>query len=321
MAENRPYRWLHKYRLRFGTPMNISKSLNENSSFTKPIDIDENIQQSKDKKNAYELTTHQISFTITKDNSKEPNKSSITIVNLDDDLVNYITNNIENTLAIVLEAGYTGEIKTIFKGTVSKIIDKWSGNTRETLLKCTDGGANVKEAVTSRSYPAGTSVKKVIKDLSSDLGTNVGRIEIDSNLTTFNAPVAFIGSTANQLSKLTDSLKHNFSIQDGATYVTPREKRLPQISAYLSDETGLKTYPTPLSTGEKKNKKNKTPANGVSFECQIDGSILPESTVYVKSRDIDSAFKVTKVQHKGSYESDDWTTEIEAVKVDAVIKG
>lgn len=319
MADNKPYRWLHAYRLRFGTPINLSKVLSDKSSFEKPIDIDENIQSSKDKNNAYELTTHQISFTINKDNDKEPNKASITIFNLDNDLVNYIANNVDNTLTIVLEAGYVGELKTIFKGTVAKISDEWKGNTRETLLKCSDGGANMGEAVTSRSYPAGTSVKSVFKDLSNDLGTNVGRIEIDTSLSTFNAPVAFMGSTASQLNKLANSINHNFSVQDGATYVTPREKRLPQVSAYLSDETGLKTYPSALSTGEKKNKKNKTPSNGVKFECQLDGSILPESTVYVKSKDIDSAFKVTKVSHRGSYEEDDWTTEVEAVKIDAVI--
>lgn len=314
------FRWLHKYRLRFGTPMNIGKALDVNSSFTVPIDIDKSVQSSKDKRNAYELTTHNISFTITKDNTKDPNKASIVIFNLDDDIVNYINNNIDNTLAVVLEAGYeTSEIKTILKATVSKIIDKWDKGTRQTTLKCTDGGANTGEAVTSRSYPAGTSIKNVFNDLSKDLGTTVGRIEIDDGVSVFNAPVGFMGSTSSQLAKLADSINHNFSIQDGATYITPRTKRLSQTAAYLSDETGLKSAPEPLSQGEKKSKKNKTPSNGVSFDCQLDGSILPETTVYVKTRNYDGAYKVTKVIHKGEFEGDEWSTTVEAIKIDAVI--
>lgn len=313
------YRFNHAYRLRFGTPVNIGSITNESSTFTKPIDLDNNIQTAKDKKNAYELTTHQISFTITKDNTKDPNKAEITIFNLDDDLVNYINNNINHTLAVILEAGYEGEIKTIFKGTVAKIGDTWDRGTRETKLRCTDGGINVGEAMTSRSYPAGTPVKNVIRDLAADLGTTVGSIEIDTQLTTFNAPVSFVGSTASQIGKLTDSINHNFSIQDGAIYVTPRDKRLPQNSAYLSDQTGLKKDPEPLSQGNKKNKKNKTPTDGVGFTCQLDGSILPETTVYVKGRSYEGALKVTKVTHSGSYEESEWTTRIEAVKIDATI--
>lgn len=323
MAENteeqKLYRWLHAYRLRFGTPVNVASITNESSTFTTPIDLDKNIQTAKDKKNAYELTTHQISFTITKDNGKEPNSAEITIFNLDDDLVNYINNNIDHTLAIILEAGYVGEIKTIFKGTVAKIVDKWDRGTRQTKLRCTDGGINVGEAMTSRSYPAGTPVKNVVRDLAGDLGTTVGAIEIDSQLTTFNSPVGFVGNTSSQIGKLADSINHNFSIQDGAIYVTPRDKRLPQQSAYLSDETGLKTDPEPLSQGNKKNKKNKTPTDGVGFTCQIDGSILPETTVYVKGRSFEGALKVTKVTHTGSFEESEWTTKVEAVKIDATI--
>lgn len=319
MEEKRDYRFLHAYRLRFGTPVNISKIVNDSYSFTTPIDLDKNVQTSKDKKNAYELTTHHISFTISKDNGKEPNKAEITIFNLDDDLVNYINNNIDHSLAIILEAGFVGEIKTIFKGTVAKIADKWDTGTRQTKLRCTDGGLNVGEAMTSRSYPAGTPVKNVFKDLAGDLGTTLGAIEIDTSLSTFNAPVGFVGNTSAQIGKLAESINHNYSIQDGAIYITPRNKRLPQQSAYLSDLTGLKNDPEPLSQGSKKNKKNKTPSDGVGFSCQLDGSILPESTVYVDSRSFKGALKVTKVTHTGGYEESEWTTRVEAVKIDAVI--
>lgn len=319
MADERNPRFLYDYKLRFGTPLNLTKVLNESSSFTQPLDLDKNVQSSKDKNNAYELTTHQISFTINKDSGKDPNKAEIKIYNLDDNLVNYASNNVNNTLAVVFEAGYVGELKTIFKGTVAKVIDKWNGNTRETTLKCTDGGVNIKEAVTSRSYPAGTPVKNVVKDLAADLGTTIGAIEIDTDQTTFNSPISFMGSTSNQLAHLADSINHNYSIQDGAVYITPRSKKLPQQSAYLSDGTGLKSGPEPLTQGEKKNKKNKNPTDGFSLVCQLDGAILPESTIYVKARGYDGAFKVTKVTHTGNFEGNDWTTRVTAIKIDASI--
>lgn len=313
------YRFLHQYRLRFGTGVPLSSNLSVNSSFTVPVDLDENVQSSQGRTNAYELTTHQISFTIKKDNNKEPNHSEITIVNLDDNLVNYITSNIENYLVIILEAGYVGEVKTVFKGTVSKIVDKWRKETRETTLKCADAAINVKEAITSRTYPKGTPYINVINDLAKDLGTPIGRIEIDNSVPNLTGPMSLLGSTSNQLGNLTNSINHSYSIQDGSIYVLPKNKRLVQQSAYLSDSTGLKEGPEPLSQSEKKAKKNKTPANGVSLSCQLDGSIIPESTIYVKARGYDGAFRVTKVTHKGSYEESEWTTNVEAIPIDATI--
>lgn len=313
------YRFLHQYRLRFGTGVPLSQNLSTNSSFTVPVDLDKNIQDSKGRTNAYELTTHQISFTIKKDNNKEPNSAEITIFNLDDNLVNYIKTNVENYLVIILEAGWVGEVKTVFKGTVAKIIDKWERETRQTTLKCADGAVNVKEALTSRTYPAGTSYNQIFNDLAKDLGTPVGRIEIDSSVPTTTTPVSFVGGTSNQLGNLASGINHSYSIQDGSIYVLPNNKRFTQQSAYLSDETGLKQGPEPLSQGEKKSKKNKTPANGVSLECQLDGAIIPDSTIYVKARGYDGAFRVTKVTHKGSYEESEWTTRVEAVPIDATI--
>lgn len=314
------YRFLHKYRLRFGTPVNLQKNLSINSAFTLPVDLDENIQTSQGRGNAFELTTHQISFTIKKDNNKEPNSADISIYNLDDNLVNYIANNIENYLVIILEAGWEpNEIKTVFKGTVSKIIDKWKGETRNTTLKCSDGAMNVKEAVTSRTYPQSVSYKKVFTDLAADLGTPIGRIEVLPDVPNFTGSPAFLGGTSNQISNLADSINHSYSIQDGSIYILPKNKRLPQQSAYLSEETGLKEGPDPLSQSEKKSKKNKTPANGISLECQLDGAIIPESTIYVKARNYDGAFRVTKVTHKGSYEESEWTTSVEAIPIDATI--
>lgn len=313
------YRFIHEYRLRFGTGVPLKDNLDTNSSFTIPIDLDSNIQSSQGRTNAYELTTHQISFTIKKDNTKDPNSSEITIYNLDDNLVNYISSNIENYLVIILEAGYVGEVKTIFKGTVAKIRDRWKSETRQTTLKCADGAINIKEAVSSKTYSKGTPYTSVLTDLAKDLGTPIGRIEVDSAVPNLTASMSVVGGTSNQLSALTSSINHTYSIQDGSIYILPKDKRLIQQSAYLSYDTGLKEGPEPLSLSEKKSKKNKTPANGVSIECQLDGSILPESTIYVKARGYDGAFRVTKVTHKGSYEESEWTTSIEAIPIDATI--
>lgn len=315
-------RWLHAYKLTFGSPIPLKDNLSSSSSsFGKPIDLDKSTQKSKNKANAYELTTHQITFKIVKDNSKEPNKCYVTVTNMSDDTVNYLSSNVKNQLAVIFEAGYIygDPIKQIFKGTIEKVEDMWQGVNRETRLIFGDGSLNVTEAMSSRSYPKGTPTKTIFTDLTKDLGTTVGAIAIDSAASVTAGPVAFVGSTASNLKRLSDNINHNFSIQDGATYITPRTKRLPNISAYISSDTGMKGSPEPLTQKGKKAISNPTPEDGLKVLTQLDGSILPESTVWIKSKQYDSAFKVTKVEHSGDFEGDDWTTTIECLKIDAVI--
>lgn len=312
--------WNHAYRLTFGTSIPLNKLTNENGSFTKPIDIGANVSKVKNKANAYELTEHQLSFSISKDNNKEPNRAEITIVNASDNLVNYLTNNVKNSIAVVFDAGFEDqELKRLFSGTVHKVSDKKQGEDRNTRVTLKDGAVNVQESITSRSYPKGTKYATIMQDLSQDLGTPVGKISIQDNTTT-SSPMFFVGSTAKNMNNIAASINHNFSIQDGAVYVTSNTHRFKNSVLAVTSNTGLIGSPEPLSMSEKKSKKNKNPGEGIKFTMALEGSILPETTIYVKSDVYDGYFKVTKVTHSGSYEEDQWTTDVEAVYVDKVAK-
>ena len=52
----------------------------------------------------------------------------------------------------------------------------------------------------------------------------------------------------------------------------------------------------------------------------MNGAILPEKTVWLKSHNYDGGFKVVSVVHTGDREGKDWTTEVESVSVSAIIK-
>lgn len=318
----------HAYKLTIGIPSSSNSKLDKKtSSYKGAVDLDTSTQSSSSKTNAYELTTYQIMFSIKKDNNKEPNKSSITIVNLNDDTVNYINNNIKNNLAIILAVGYENEeLIQVFKGTVQWISDTKDGTDRQTELHCLDGGINLMEARTSRSYPKGTKYSRVVNDLITDLGTTRGSVNI-TNDKTLPSSIAISGNTGTNLNNITRSIDHNFSIQDGSAYVTPQDGRLPANSAYISSETGLIGSPQPFHNDikpakkvTKKTKKNKKPTDGVRFKCEINGSILPEKTIYLKSKNYDGAFKVVSVVHKGNYEGNDWTSEVEVVSVSAIVR-
>lgn len=267
-----------------------------------------------------------ISFELKKDNSKEPNKGYVTVYNLSDETVSYLDANQRESIAIVLEAGFDGENQILFSGTVEFVQDKWDGNTRETKMILGDATNNIMTAKTARSYKKGTPLDTVLRDLVSDLKLPTGKI-VKFGDKTLQQSMAFTGNAANNLQKLANNTGSTFSVQDGAVYWTTQGKRFGTSVFEISAETGMHDSPTPQNPEpgkrrlEKKSKKKskkttaKTSAEikedaGLVVTTELNGAIIPESTVYVKSLKYTGFYKVVYLTHKGELEGSDWVTEL-----------
>lgn len=315
------------YKLLIGSATNTIQKRTKNSAFKSTVDLDTKLGTTeKSSSNLYLLQDHQITFSIKKDNNKDPNQAEIVVYNLSDDTVNYINRGIRNNLAVALAVGYEGEeLVMIFKGTIQWVSDTFDSVDRKTTLHCLDGGINIAEARTSRSYPKGTKIKRVVTDLVKDLGTTEGNIHVDNDQTLSSA-TAMCGNTSHYLEHICKSIDHNVSIQDGSVYVTPRSQMSSARSAYISPETGLIGSPEPFHNDikptkkvTKSSKKAKKPTDGVKFKCQMNGAILPEKTIWLKSRYYDGPFKVVSVSHNGDKEGKEWVTEVECVSVSEIM--
>lgn len=315
------------YKLLIGSATNTIQKRTKNSAFKSTVDLDTKLGTTeKSSSNLYLLQDHQITFSIKKDNNKDPNQAEIVVYNLSDDTVNYINRGIRNNLAVALAVGYEGEeLVMVFKGTIQWVSDTFDSVDRKTTLHCLDGGINIAEARTSRSYPKGTKIKRVVTDLVKDLGTTEGNIHVDNDQTLSSA-TAMCGNTSHYLEHICKSIDHNVSIQDGSVYVTPRSQMSSARSAYISPETGLIGSPEPFHNDikptkkvTKSSRKAKKPTDGVKFKCQMNGAILPEKTIWLKSRDYDGPFKVVSVSHNGDKEGKEWVTEVECVSVSEIM--
>ena len=316
--------FIRQYKLLIGTTTKTSNS----GSFNSTVDLDSKLGSSKNSQNMRVIDDLQIKATIKKDNNKEPNKSQISVYNLSDDTVGYINKNIRNNVAVALAVGYrdAGTLDVIFKGTVQWVSDTFNGVDRVTTLHCVDGGINLSLARSSRSYPKGTKVKDIINGLVTDLGATTGNVTVDSSQTISSA-CAMSGSTSFYLNHICNGIDHNFSIQDGSVFITPRSKMFSNRSAYISADSGLIGSPQPFHNDikptqsvTKSSTKAKKPTDGVKFKCEVNGSILPEKTVWLKSKDYNSGFKVVSVTHNIDYEGNVFTTDVESVAVSAYIQ-
>lgn len=283
-----------------------------------------NIQDSVDKSenNAYQIKDSlNIEFQIIKDSTEKANKAYVTVYNLPDEILNYLGSNQDKSVAAILEAGQDGENIQLFAGTVEFIEDSWDRHTRKTKFIFGDAAENIAKAQTSRSYRAGTSINKIISDLVSDMKLPVGRIaNVQGSL---GSSKAFTGNCSTALSNLCKEYGANFSIQDGATYVTVVGKRFESFVYEISEETGMIGSPTPKQPKPVKKSKKKQDPNqedaGLTVKCQLLGGIIPQSTIYLKSRDYAGFYKVLRLEHNGSYEGGDWTTSMDLVETNGTL--
>lgn len=299
----------------------------------KPVNIDKFANTSKG--NAYQIRDLHIDFSVKKDNSKEPNKGYITVFNLSDEVVNYLSVNQRESLAVMLHAGYNGDEKLIFSGTVEYVEDNFPQETRETKFILGDGTLNLTTATTARSYRKGTPLNSVLNDLITDLKLPKGRV-IDFGGQTLQTSMAFTGNASQNLANLAKNTGSTFSVQDGAVYWTREGSRFNNVMFEISEEGGMVGTPTPkqpssskkLIASKVKAKSGDAPKKpskkakehdikedvGMTVTTLLNGAILPESTVYLNTRYHKGFYKVAELTHKGGYETGDWVTEMGLVE-------
>jgi hypothetical protein len=283
-----------------------------------------NIQDSVDRSdaNAYKVENSlQIEYKVIKDSSEKANKAYVTVYNLSDEILGYLKSNQDKSIAAILTAGYDGENTQLFAGTIEFIEDVWDRHTRKTKFIFGDGKENIANAQTARSYRAGTPVSKVVQDLVSDMKLPIGRVaNVEGSL---GSSKAFVGNCANTLSKLCKEYGANFSVQDGASYVTVTGKRFESYVYEISEETGMIGSPTPKQPKPVKKTKKKQDPNkedvGLTVKTQLLGGVLPQSTIYLKSRDYTGFYKVLRLEHNGSYEGGEWTTSMDLVETNGTL--
>lgn len=286
------------------------------------------------KGDAYLIKELHMEFNIKKDNSKDPNKGYLTVYNLSDEVVNYLDANQRESLAVLLHAGYDGEEKLIFSGTVEYVEDTFPEETRQTKFILGDGTLNLTTAKTSRSYRKGTPLNTLLNDLVSDLKLPKGRI-VDFGTQTTQHAMAFTGNASQNLANLASNTGSTFSVQDGAVYWTKEGSRFGNVMFEISEESGMVGTPTPkqpatakkllrakskAASGKPAKKPKKEKQHdiredvGLSVTTLLNGAILPESTVYLNTRYHKGFYKVADLTHRGSFEGGDWVTEMGLVE-------
>lgn len=289
-------KWLRKYRLTIGKENAVGASNAAKSVIITDSHIEFDVSVTGDSKlNTLDLKIYNLS------------RSTIAIFD------------IEN-VQVTLEVAYGDDpFVVLFKGEKTYMTTAKKGTEIITTVKAAEGSVATKEGQVNSTLPEGSKVKDILNKLISEGMPEIKSVNMNGGTLdrVYNKGFSASGNVKKALDDLCKSNNLQWTLDKGDTInIYPLNGDTKVRAIQLTPHNGL------INTPEKTNKEidklkkdlDKADTAGVKFECLLEPLIQAGGVVQLKGTfNADGNYKVTKVSHSGGYESDDWTTSVEAV--------
>lgn len=244
-----------------------------------------------------------IEFDVSKYITSEPNTLTAKIYNLSEDLRTRMASfpfsqgvkEKDGTTSVALTAGYKDDVSGIFVGRLRQVRSYREEGDIITEIEAGDG-EKTQGVRFSRSYRAGTALKDVLRDLTTEMGIGIGNL--DEQLATASQFTGISNNIANGislhgyavdiLSKLLESRNLDWSIQDQALQILGFNKGLTGSAIKLDADSGLIGVPTMDNKGI------------LTATTLMIPDMNPGKRVQISSEFVNGLFRITKANYKGS---------------------
>lgn len=207
---------------------------------------------------------------------------------------------------VEVQAGYVGGMSLIFRGDLRKAVPAREGT--DWLVKVTagDGEHALRSARVSRSFAPGTTVQMVVQHIAEAMGVGVGNAATalrNASLGTAGLlgdamPEGTVlhGSAAAELTRLCESARKTWSIQDGNLQILDLGGALSRTAILLSPDTGM------VGTPEVVNRRV------ITVKALLQPGLVPGQQVVVQSDALLSTapWRITEADYSGDTHGVDW---------------
>lgn len=238
----------------------------------------------------------QISFSIEKTITDEPNTCKIEIYNLTASNRNLLANKVFNKVS--LSAGYN-EPRLIFTGEINS-----AHTTRQDLdfisvIECGDGQTDYTKSKIYATLKAGVKDSDIVNLCLKNMTSRQGAVDLPKDKALPRCKV-LAGDVKEYLKHVALNNDADYHVLDGRLNVLPKNKVFDYSSGFeLSQETGL------IGAPEKTD-------DGLKIKCLLNPNLNIGSLVRVKSimSEYDGDYKIQKLTHNGDFLGDTWESEI-----------
>ncbi len=255
--------------------------------------------------NAIVVRDLDVSFTCEKSLESEPNTCTVIVRNFAPATRAEIQ---RKPLHIRLEAGWDGNLETVFVGDLRYAESYSDGPTILTEMTVADGGRAYSHARVNRSFVRGSSALQVLQDVAAQMNLTVPKNASDAQelITQYAAGASVYGNASKQLTAVLKPHKMSWSVQNGRLQILRDGDTNSATAILISQDTGLINSPR---YGEPK-EKGKPPV--LTASTTLKPSVIPGCLIRVESRDLRGSFRVERARHSGDTYQGVPTTEIEA---------
>lgn len=257
------------------------------------------------------ITDLRIQFKVEKTLDPQPNQAQIQITNLSD-----ATRALCETEGafIVLRAGYTGAVKTLYQGDIARVDTRIQGPDIVTSIEAGDGEQEYRNAKADVSFGPGAKFTQVFGALSDRLGLAKGSVKIPNPGDQFLQGYTGAGTVREQLDYLAEKQGLEWSIQDGQLQMLAPEASTDEDVVVLSAATGLVGSPfkTKVTRPDLARKGKGKDESGIQAIALLNAELRPGRRIQVESRLVNGIYKIQKVSHSGDTHGNSFYSELEA---------
>lgn len=261
--------------------------------------------------NKYDMSSFYFKFKVSFSDSEELGTATIEVHNLSATT----RNNIKKGQAVILNAGYEGDVGAIFVGKVSDCDNKKSGTEYITTITAAEALEEWLTKEVNKTYAEGSKASAIVKDLLNIFGIEIGTMElaVDKEYPRGKVCRGKVKDVLNEM--VTSDCKSRFLIHNGIITISDPDNG--QDMGYtLSAATGLlrassDAAKTETVTNQKTVKSGEEETEEIyTRDCLLNYHLAPADIVTIKSTTLDGKYLIKAGTHTGSPDGD-WKTEIE----------
>lgn len=272
-----------------------------------------------------EITGLRLTFDVAKDDSKNPNRSTIRVWNLSPDRRKALE---KPDVRCVFRAGYAEENGPleVYQGDVAFVFSKYDGPDVVTEIELGEGSKAIRDVMISLSYTSGVNSTRVLRDIAQKMGMAI-TIPNDAPVRTWQNGLAFHGAARQGLDRITAATGLSWSIQGGAIQIIRAGGNTNRTVFDLGSDSGLIGHPERVRKGKQEVQVDPQDQSAirarsrqiVSTTQEQDGwqvrslllpTLVPGDRVKLSSRSIEGVFTIKDLRHFGDSHGGDWITEL-----------
>lgn len=268
------------------------------------------------------ISKSHIEFDITKTSDSKNNTAEIKIYNLADDTISLFD---EKDVLVSLEVGYKDSpLSLIFRGNKTRMVTRKEETAIITTVQAADGYVPVREGRVNKAFPEQTTIENVLRETIRIGMPEVTTVQITPEAKkvaakSYNNGYSVTGNAKRNLDIICDAFQLEWHIiNNDVINILLKKGDIKKSAILLTPKNGLIESPEKTSQEVKELAKAAgiPQDKGIKFKCLLNPSIEPGGLIKIQDTfATDGIYKVERLTHRGSFEGDDWTTEVEGVSV------